>query len=155
MIEFSKPSGGSFLDAKDAVDHLIYIADVVEVYDRPDKFNSGQMQKCVKANVVDLDGDAALREVTLTARWLVADLNAATTNFLGRIERKDTGKVNAAYVWGVPSGEDEKRAIAWIEANQSKPTFAQPAAKAAKPAPAKAAEPTGDEALDNLLAEFA
>jgi len=169
MSFFNKPSAGDFLDASDVIDHLLYIPKVIKHATMPDKFNGGD-KDTYRVIVVDLDGDETPREVILTAKWLVADLEEGMTNFLGRVVAKDTGRPKPAYVWDQPDEEDEARAIAWIEARKgsafSKPQ-AEPAAPAAKVKPKprakpkpKPAEPVvevdeGDDLADTMAALLA
>lgn len=164
MSMFTKPSTGDFLDASDVLDHLLYLPKVIKHQTMPDKFNGGE-KDTYRVIVVDLDGDETPREVILTAKWLVADLEEGMTNFLGRVVAKDTGRPKPAIVWEQPDADDEARAIAWIEKKKgsafAKPQAeAKPAAKAkpkakAKPAPvADDDDASVDDTMAALLADL-
>lgn len=141
---FTKPSGGEYLNTQTVIGHLLYIPQVGQKMFVRDKFNGGD-KEAYKVTVVDLDGDATPRELIITSRWLVADLTPDSTNFLGRVIHKDTGRQMPAIVWEAPGPDDEARAVAWIEKNQKRETFA-------KPAPKQDAAPADD--MSALLADL-
>lgn len=153
MSMFTKPSTGDFLDASDVIGHLLYIPKVIKHQTMPDKFNGGE-KDTYRVLVVDLDGDSEPREVILTAKWLVADLEEGMTNFLGRVVTKDTGRPKPAYVWEQPDADDEARAVAWIEARKGS-AFSKPKAETkAKAKPAPAAASSQDDDMAALLADL-
>lgn len=135
-FQFNQPSGGGgFFKPADHDGHLILITNVVKIEDRYDQFK-GKEVPAATVDLVDLDGDQALREgVLLTHGGLVNRLHVGAHMVLGRIGKATTTSGFEAWVLGPfdEQGTDAARAEAWLTA-QARPQVSQPAAPPAAPA---------------------
>ncbi|WP_017599219.1 hypothetical protein [Nocardiopsis lucentensis] len=158
---FSQPSGGGgFFKPAEHDGHLVLITNCHKIEDRYDQLK-GKETPAATVDVVDLDGDAELREgVLMTHGGLVNRLSPGAHMVLGRIGKATTSSGFEAWVLQPfdETGQDTQRAQAWLE-NHAKPTQPQQQASAAQTpaAPASSATPMADPndpAVQALLASL-
>mgnify|MGYP001201178289 FL=1 len=152
MSMFSQPSGGGgFFKPAEHDGHLVLITNCHKIEDRYDQFK-GRDVPAAPVDVVDLDGDQALREgVLMTHGGLVNRLSVGAHMVLGRIGKAPTASGFEAWVLGpFTEGADDVRAEQWVT-NHQKPAPAPAPAPQAPAASAPAMADPNDPAVQALL----
>lgn len=128
MGMFNQPSaGGGFFKPAEHHGHLVLFTVVHEIGKKFDQLKQAEIDQAV-VDMVDLDGDAELRErLNVTHAAIVNRLAPGATFILGRIGQVATK--SGFQAWALlpfNEGADDAKAEAWVNAN--KPTFNQAAA---------------------------
>lgn len=122
---FNQPqAGGGYFESKNALNHLILITKVHDVYHNPNNVFGGRPMPRdeAKVDLVDLDapGQEHRERIIVTHPGIVNRLSTGATNILGRIGTVPTDKGNDAFVLEpFNAGTDDQRAAQWVQGWQA------------------------------------
>lgn len=126
-ITFGQPQAASegghrFLKPASVDGHLLLILSVDEKRDIYDQFAKKE-QETVAVTLVDLDGNSDVILARFSHKGIVSRLKVGDTNVLVRVGKVQTKQGFAAWTLLPHTPDDAPKAVAWIEANATKPTF--------------------------------
>ena len=117
-------ASGTFFKPAEADGHLILIVRVDRIEKRFDQMRGEEIDQAT-VDLVDLDGDATLREnILLTHKGIVNRLSTSSRMVLGRIGQVDTKSGNKAWVLQPFALNDEAKATEWAKSHMSAPAAA-------------------------------